>query len=144
MPTHWTGCPLPFDHTDRPHTGDLVRKPRAMHNFDHVIDVLVGLWLFLCQTLVALGACNDAAGFEFLVNAPAGCLPDSSRPPHGAACPMTRRSKGLIHAPLLTDKHPTGPAHVAGNDHGLADLAIAAGNLRMVRRKGAGGAFAVD
>ena len=45
---------------------------------------------------------------------------------------------------MLADKHPTGPAHVAGNNHGLADLAIAAGNLRMVRWKGACGAFAVD
>src|SRR5690349_20353034 len=56
---------------------------------------------------------------------------------------MAGRSKGLVHAALLADKHPAGPAHVAWNDHGLADFAVAAGNFRMVGRKGARGAFAV-
>ena len=41
---------------------------------------------------------------------------------HHAAGAVAGRAERLLHAARLADQHPTGPAHVAGDDHRLADL----------------------
>src|SRR5437899_2857830 len=58
---------LPFDHPNRPHPRHFVRQPRAMHHFHHVIDILVRLRLLLRESLVALGASDDALRFQFSI-----------------------------------------------------------------------------
>src|SRR5207245_1583817 len=65
-----------FDHADRPHARDLARQPRVMDDFHDVIDILVRLGLFLREADAALGAGDDAARLQFLVDAPAGGVLD--------------------------------------------------------------------
>src|SRR5437764_1029134 len=122
--------PLPFDHPNRPHARHFVGQSRFVYDLDHFIDILVRLGLFLRQAAVTLGARDDPAGLELLVDASAGRFLDGGSSAHGTAGAMAGRAEGLVHAPLLAHQDPAGPTHVAGNDHCLADRTVMCWDFR--------------
>src|SRR5262249_22975869 len=83
----------------------------------------------------ALGAGDDAFGFQLLVDATAGGVLDGGGTAHGPARAVAGCAGRLLHAPRLAHQHPAGPAHIARNDHPLADPAIHPGHLGVLRRK---------
>ncbi len=107
-----------------------------MHDFHDQVDVLVGGGLFFGQALPTAGAGDHAAAGQLLVDAAALGVLDGGRATHHAARAVAGRAERLPHAALLAHQHPTGAAHVAGNDHRLADLLVGCGRLRMLGRKG--------
>ena len=60
------------------------------------------------------------------IRRPWACL-DGGRAAHDAARTVAGRAEGPPHAARLAGQDPACPAHVAGNNHRLADLAIASG-----------------
>src|SRR6185437_7472382 len=106
-----------------------------MYDLDHIIDILVRLGLLLRESLAALRPSNDAACFQFLIDAPAGRVLDGGGAAHGAARAVAGGAKGFLHAARLTDQHPTRASHIAGDDDRLADFAIDERHFGMSRRK---------
>src|SRR5262249_29581681 len=124
-----------LNHPDRPHARNLLAQPRPMNHIDHLVHILVRLRLFLRESLAALRPRNDAASLQFLVDAPPARVLHRCGSAHRPACSVARRAERPLHAARLTDQHPTRPAHVAGNDHWLADLAVHRRQFRMARRE---------
>ncbi len=75
-------------------------------------------------------------GGQLLVDAAACGVLDRGGAAHHAAGAVAGGAERLLHAARLADQHPTRPAHVAGNDDRLADLAISGRHLGMAGRKG--------
>ena len=48
-----------LDHPNGTHARDLLREPRFVHNVDDQVHVLVGSWLFFCQSLPATREGDD-------------------------------------------------------------------------------------
>src|SRR6185437_17004911 len=105
-----------LNHSHGPHPRHLLRQPRLMYDLDHIIDILVRLGLLLRESLAALRPSNDAACFQFLIDAPAGRVLDGGGAAHGAARAVAGGAKGFLHAARLTDQHPTRASHIAGDD----------------------------
>jgi hypothetical protein len=70
----------------------------GIHDIDNVIDILVRLGLLLREALAALAARDDAAGFQFLVDAPAGGFFDGGGAAHGPAGAVAGGAERLLHA----------------------------------------------
>src|SRR5262249_36868846 len=136
--------PLSLDDADGAHAGDLARQAGPVDHVHDVINVLVRLGLLLREALAALGAGDDAAGLQFLVDAAAAGVLDRRRPAHGPARAVAGRAEGALHAARLADQHPPRPPHVAGDYDRLADLAVRRGALRVARREGPRRPLAVD
>src|SRR5262249_55570825 len=98
----------------------------------------------LRESLTALGAGDDAAGFQFLVDPPAGGFFHCGGSAHGAAGAVTGGAKGLLHASRLANEYPARAAPVARDDDWPADPAVNGWNLGVARREGACGPLAVD
>src|SRR5690349_5640928 len=69
---------------------------------------------------------------------------DSGRAAHDSSRAVAGSSERLLHAPLLSNEHPTGPAHVARDDHGLTDGLVLRRRLGMMRGKRPRGTLAMD
>ena len=65
---------------------------------------------------------------------PCGVL-DRRGAAHHPAGAVAGRAERLLHAARLADQHPAGAAHVAGDDHRLADLAVRGGRSPGARRE---------
>src|SRR5262249_25517052 len=137
-------APLALDDANRPHPGDLARQPRLVDDLDHVVHVLVRLGLLLREPPAALGPGDDALGLQLLVDLAAAGLGDGGGAAHGPAGAVAGGAERPLHAARLAHQHPAGPAHVAGDDDRLADLAVHRRHLRVVRREGPRRPLAVD
>lgn len=125
---------------DGAHAGDFAGEVGAVDDIDDEIDVFVSVGLLFGEAFPASGAGDDAFGGEFLVDAAALSVLDGGGAAHDAAGSVAGRAKGLLHAAGLAGEDPARAAHVAGNDHRLADAAIHRGDFGMVGREGSPGA----
>ena len=79
-------------------------------------------------------AMTPRASSSLSIRRPRGVL-DRGGAAHRPAGAVAGRAERLLHAARLADQHPARPAHVAGDDHRLADLAVQRRHLRMARRE---------
>src|SRR5262249_21194977 len=117
--------------------------PGPIDDVHDLIDILVRPGLFLREPLVRLGPGDDATALQLLVNSSPGGILHRRGPAHGPAGTVAGGAERLLHAAGLADEHPARPAHVAGDDHRLADLAVQRRDLRVVGREGPRRALAV-
>src|SRR5690606_28211016 len=107
----------------------------VVDHLDHDIDVLVGGRLLFRESLPGAGVSDDSVFAEFALDLPAVRLAGGRATAQHAARTMAGAAERLLHAARLTDQHPTGPAHVTGNDDRLTDVRVGGRRLRMKRRK---------
>src|SRR5262249_36809190 len=93
--------------------------------------------LLLRQALPALGAGDDALGFQFLVDASTGGLLDGGSAAEGPAGAVAGRAEGFFPAACLTDQDPAGPAHGAWGGDRLGGFLVPGRDFRMAGRVGA-------
>src|SRR5690606_556250 len=119
------------------------RDPGAVHDVDHVGDVLVGLGHLLGQGGQVAGAHLDPARLELAVDraAAAGRLGLRAWPASAGAA--AARAGRLAPGALGAAQDEAVAPHVARDDHRLADRAVARRHVRVARPEGAGRALAV-
>src|SRR3989304_8210285 len=118
--------------------------PRRVANPDDVGDVLVGLRGVLGQQLAVLGAHEDALAAQLLRDVPSGERAHGLLAAHDPSGPVAGGPEGFAHRLLGADGDEGVASHVAGDEHGLPDGAIALGDVGMPGREGPRGALAVD
>src|SRR3990170_174526 len=132
-PGHFSCSPFPvprsltlsFHDADGARADDATAESRLMADLDDVGDVLVRLRSLFGKQAPVLGPHDDSLLPQLISDVAPGQHPDGLLAPHHPPGAVTGRAERFLDGSLRPDRDERVAAHVAGDEHGLADRAVA-------------------